>query len=231
MTPITTKRSNTQAKQAAAKAASMTPEAAFERGKEVLAKQPSKTPTKNGERLSAAYRKIQQRVQNTLESSLDDFLESSNMEEKRFMIEVLSDRDSIAITDGNPRRLSDHSVPLYSAIHEAMEGAYCVALPDLDMMSAVEDFITQLDLKSYKRATNTDLSVSGIKERWERSFRTEVELFARDAGTPSLRFQRVLRFPQASDNDPFGHPYITQLVRGTPLSSCVIAVCIISSLI
>lgn len=39
MTPITTKRSNTQAKQAAAKAASMTPEAAFERGKEVLAKQ------------------------------------------------------------------------------------------------------------------------------------------------------------------------------------------------
>jgi hypothetical protein len=188
MTPTTTK--STPAKQATTKTAGMTPRAAFDLGREVLAKQPSET--RNQERLSSAYRKIQQQVQDSLESSLNDFLESSNMEEKRFMIGILRDRDSIGITSEAPRGPSDHFVPLYSAVHEAIEGVYCVAVPDLDMLSAVENFITELDRKSYKRQTNADISANGIKGRWERSFRTEVELFARDAGTPSLRFMSAI---------------------------------------
>lgn len=137
-------------------------------------------------RLSRLTQANRENIRERLKGCVDDFVESATMEEQYFMIDVLQDREGITAPDG-PRGLSDHEVPIYSAIQRQFDGNRCVVVPDDDMVHEVEAFITALDRKSLKKKEFSRATTEEITERLGRRFQAEVELFMRDAGAPSFR--------------------------------------------
>jgi hypothetical protein len=141
-------------------------------------------------RFSAFTRKIFAQVKDPLEGQFERFLEDATVEEQRLMIEILSDRES-RTCGGRPRSPGEYEIGLYSAIESQISDCVCVVLPHDDMAPQVEDFIAAPERRRkprkaaeyvpYKPETNEE-----IVKRFSARFRAEVELFARDAGRPSL---------------------------------------------
>jgi hypothetical protein len=162
---------------------------------------PARTPTKqtSESQIQATPPKVSQtklarqvyaQVKYRLENEMDGFLENATLEEARFMIEVLNQRSSN--TFGVPRGPAEYEIPIYSAIQDQIDcGSACVVVPNQDMISKVEEFIAALETKRWKKpAHNWNATEDEILDRFERSFRSEVELFARDAKRPSFILMR-----------------------------------------
>ena len=139
--------------------------------------------------MSKFARQIYQNVKDRLEGEMNDFLEDATLEEARFMIEVLNHRSNN--TFGLPRGPGEYEIPIYSAIQDQMDcGSAIVVVSDSDMVPKVEEFIAALEKKRWRKPPYDPRKPAEtedeILDRFERSFRSEIDLFARDAKRPSF---------------------------------------------
>ncbi len=135
---------------------------------------------KDAVRFSAVARQIRKQVNESLRSQLESFAENAALEEQRFMIEVMREWDGRSGM-GSPRRISDHEVPLYGAIQRQLDDCLCVVVPRDEMVDRVNEFINALDKEPIRPNTRQPVTEDDITARLERQFRSEFELFARDA--------------------------------------------------
>jgi hypothetical protein len=165
-------------------------------------------------------RQIYQTAKDELEGNLERFVERSSMEEKRFINAVLVDWGSINF--GRPRDLGEYEVPIYSAVQLNIDGLHCLAIPDDDMIPRIEEFIAALERKSWRAKHRSDWpnkeSSAAIRDRFAHSFRTDVEMFAREAGLPSLRFMRdiLVRWSEIA-HDPEGIKVLNALAAAVEM--------------
>ncbi|MGA2713294.1 MAG: hypothetical protein ABSG41_09310 [Bryobacteraceae bacterium] len=138
--------------------------------------------------LSEFARQVYEQVKVRLEGEFESFEEHSTIEEKRLLIEILNDHMNRS-SGGRPRSPGEYEIPLYSAIERQISGRTCVVIDDDHMVPQVEEFIAAMERKSWKRKpydpSKRDTE-DEIRDRFEASFRREVDLFARDAGQPSF---------------------------------------------
>jgi hypothetical protein len=136
-------------------------------------------------------RQIYEQVQSRLKSEFGHFREYSTLEEKRLLIEILNDHTNRS--GSLARRPGEHEVALYSAIQRQLDDCLCVVVPCDDWVPLVENFIAALHRKTWKRAPydpSKRETADELRDRLAKSFRSEVEIFARDAGQPSLSLMR-----------------------------------------
>jgi len=133
-------------------------------------------------------RKIHACVSDRLESEFEHFREHANIEEKRLMIEILNEHMNRSGYHGAPRSPIDREIYLYSAIERQLSDNVCVVVPRDEMVPYIEDFINKLDRRwpPKSHSSRKPESEDEIMERFASNFRTEIELFARDAGKPSF---------------------------------------------
>jgi hypothetical protein len=149
-----------------------------------------KTIAKPSPALSKFARQVYESVKDRLEYKFEGFLEGATLEELRFMIEVMGDWDN-RNSYGRPRSPGDFEIPIYGAIQRQLDGNICVVVPDDEMVGPVEEFIVALQKKRWKPAPyKTDTPEKEIRAGFEESFRSDADLFARDAGLPSFRLMR-----------------------------------------
>jgi hypothetical protein len=73
-----------------------------------------------------------------------------------------------------------------------MDGHILVVLPRADMLDPVQEFIKQLELKRIQKQPRKPETADELLDRLESRFRSEIELFARDARYQSLTFMHAI---------------------------------------
>lgn len=121
------------------------------------------------------------------------------------MIEIFNDHGSNNMGP-RPRGIGQYEVPICGAIQRQLDDCVCVVVPNDDLIGPVEEFIAELEKKRYKRKPwqPGQYSHDELIEQHEETFRSEVELFARDANMPSFmlmhsifgRWNELVRDPE-----------------------------------
>ncbi len=165
----------------------------------------------NEVRFSKTARLIFARVKEQLESYFESFLKHANIEEQRLMTELLMQHDNRS-GFGQPRGISDYEIPLISAIERLMSDKICVVLPNDHYLERVNEFIAALDRKCHsKPVPRYQKSEDECRAEWAKDVRRGVEIFARDAGVPSLRLMTEIlgRWNEiAHDPEAHSHPNV-----------------------